>query len=433
MSLQLMQRRIQMLFYVLIALAMTTTTSFADNLVKHYIIAFDQSIGNYKSVYNSPSTLDALNRILAENGFNRESDYISIVGYSMPLGNPSTEDFVRPYTDKKGLPIIWNSISESSLSDYFPKWPEGQPVLNTQNAPFGSMQSLAKPYIVMETHNHDSALVNADKTLLLIVSDEVINGTDDNYTQEWNHVSVTPGANTGKFQSLSKGVFKTMSNFNEEFQFVQIPHKYNGKERDRISLTPDGKYKIIPYEVVPAEKPSIHSVTDMPSPLPLQRVRGGFKLNVETNAINPKYQISDIRITNAHGDDLGKSKDGKLSFVIPSSFIAEGDTLMVSMKLLLKDGLYDGCVISAANDRYSAGMSVKQEVKLQDEAKVLGILPLSDTLWWWFPNDIFSAVLVWDIIIIIIFIIVVLYIGYRLLRKYATYVPDDDTIKITHL
>lgn len=278
----------------------------------------------------------------------------------------------------------------------------------------------------METHNHDGKTTNADKTILLIVSDEVINGADDDYRQEWNHVSVTPGANTSKFKNLANGVFKTMNNFNEEFKFVQTPLKYNGKDQERIFLTADNKYKIIPYEVVPAEKPSIHSVTDMPSPLPLKRVRGGFKLNMETQSLNPKYEITDIEIASATGSQLGKSGDGTFDFVIPSSSVAEGDTLQVLMKLLLKDGYYDGSVISAANDRYRAGMSVKQVVKLQDEAKVLGLFPLKDVFWWWFPNDIFTAVLLWDFILVLIFILIILV----LVKKFSAYSPLSEKITL---
>lgn len=398
----------------------------AADLVKHYIIAFDQSVGNYKPVYSSPTTLGVINSVLVENGFNRETDHLSVVGYSMPLGNPSSEDFVQPYTDKNGLPIIWTSVTGDALSDYFPNWPQGQPTLNAAKAPFGSMQSLAKPYIVMETHTHDGDTVNADKTIMLIVSDEVINGTDDDYRQEWNHVSVTPGANTAKFRSLSGDVFKTMNDFNEEFKFVQAPLKYKGQEQSRIPLTADGNYKIIPYEVVAAEKPSIHSVTDMPSPLPLKRVRGGFKLNMETQAINPKYQISSIDIATAQGDSLGRSEDGTFDFVIPSSAISEGDTLLVAMKLLLKDGFYDGAAISPVNDRYRAGMSVKQVVKLQDEAKVLGLFPLKDIFWWWFPNDIFTAVLFWDCILVLFFIWIILI----LVKKFSAYSPLSEKITL---
>lgn len=405
----------------------------AVDLSKHYIIAFDQFVGNYKPIYASVSTITALDKMLVENGFNKETDRISIVGYSMPLGNPSVENFVQPYIGKNGLPIIWSSIEGDSLSDYFANWPQGQPSLDPHGAPYGSMQSLAKPYIVMETHNHLDSTLNADKTIMLIVSDEVINGSDDDYRQEWNHVAVTPGANTVKFRTLANAVFKQMNDFNEEFKFVQAPMKYNGKEQSRIALTADGNYKIIPYEVVPAEKPSIHSVTDMPSPLPLKRVRGGFKLNMDAKSINPKYQISSIDISSTKGDELGWSGNGSFDFFIPSSAIAEGDTLLVSMKLLLKDGFYDGSAISATNDRYRAGMSVKQVVKLQDEAKVFGRLPLNDSFWWWYPNDILSAVVLWDFIIVLICAIVfglMLYVAFVRINRYK---PSDKNLKITKI
>lgn len=418
------------LLCVLSVLAYGSLEADAADLAKHYIIAFDQSIGNYKPIYASRTTLNALDRLLAENGFDRDSDYISIVGYSMPLGNPSTDDFVRPYTDKSGHPIIWTSISGGSLSDYFPSWPQGQPVLNPQVAPFGSMQSLVKPYVVMETRNQDNDSVNADKTIMLIVSDEVINGSDDDYRQEWNHVSVTPGANTAKFRSLAGGVFKKMNAFNEEFKFVQTPLKYNGRQLERIPLTADTSYRIIPYEVICAERPSIHSVTDMPSSLPLKRVRGGFKLNMETQSTNPKYRISDIEIFSADGQQLGSSPNGTFDFVIPSSSISEGDTLTVAMKLFLKDGFYDGAVISAANERYRSGMSVKQNVKLNDEHKIWGLVPLADSFWWWCPNNVETAVKIWEYIIFASFVALLIYIFRTLSKHLRRYKPSNKKISM---
>ena len=306
-------------------------------------------------------------------------------------------------------------------------------MLNAQNAPFGSMQSLSKPYVVMATHDHNEDIVNADKTIMLIVSDEVINGTDDDYRQEWNHVSVTPGANTIKFRNLSNGVFKKMNDFNEEFKFVQTPIKYKGKELERIALTPDGKYKIIPYEVIPVEKPSIHSVTDMPSPIPLKRVRGGYRLNAEAVSINPKYEIDKINVINKDGLIMGSSSNGVVDVMIPSTVISEGDTLLVAMTLLLKDGLYDGSRISYINERYESGMTVHQIVKRQEDAKIFGFIPLTDWLWWWYPNNAFKAVIIWDVLLGLILLGFVLFLGYRWLKQVATYVPSDDSVKITHI
>lgn len=75
-------------------------------------------------------------------------------------------------------------------------------------------------------------------------------------------------------------------------------------------------------------------------------------------------------------------------------------------------------------------MTVNQLIKIQNETKILGVLPLSDSFWWWFPNDIFSAILIWDLIIILAFIIVIGYIFYRCFVRINTYKPSNDKITI---
>jgi len=402
------------------------------NIPSHYIIAFDQCIGKYQPDYLSKNILKKLDKTLKNNGFNEEDDYISMVAYSMEMGNPSIKRFVRPYRSDDS-PILWKHLKNESLVDLFPEWPTGQPLLNQSSVPFGSMQSLAKPYIVMETKSKTDSLAVAGRTYLLLVSDEVVNGTDDNYAQEWNSVSTSLGADIGKFKNLAPVVFETMQRFNEEFKFLQTKFKYGNNSLNRLPISSDGVYKIIPYEVVSVERPSIHAITDIPSPLPMQRVRGGFRIKIDSHTLTSRHEISNIQICDSKGKILGSSDSGKFDIIFPSSEIAVGDSMSLSLSVRLKDGLYDGVIITPENPRYYDGMTVKQSVKLQDEAKVLGILPMSDAFWWWFPNDIFSAVMVWDFIIIILFMVIVLYLGYVLLRKYATYVPKDKSIKITHL
>lgn len=417
---------------VLMCIGFGVSASVVDSLPTHYIVAFDQSVGKYSSDYQTPSVLSKLDRVLVDNGFDSKRDFVSIVGYTMELGRPSLSRYVRPYTDVEGDKIIWRNIGDGSLRKMFPKWPAGQPSLNPGAAPFASLQSLAKPYIVMATAERKDTTTSVDRTVLLLVSDEIVNGTDDNYAQEWSNVSTINGADYSAMRGLSNTAFAMARNFNEEFKFIQIPIKQGKRDVTRIPISYDGMYKIVPYEVISAEKPSIHSVTDLPSPLPLQRVRGGFRVNVDARSINPKYSITGIEVTDTRGNIIGRSKTGRFDFVIPSGNVHLGDTLGVKMSLLLKDGLYNGSRISSDNPRYSGGMSVRQVVHLQDEAKILGILPLSDFFWWWSPDDIYTAVMIWDIIIILLFITVVLFIGYRVLKRIATYVPRDCDIFISH-
>lgn len=402
------------------------------NSPNHFIIAFDQSIGKYRAEYLSKNILTVLDKTLKENGFNETIDYISMVAYTMEMGNPSMERFVRPYVSEEST-MIWKKIGDKSLTDLFSNWPSGQPLLDQYSAPFGSMQSLAKPYIVMETKEKQDTLAFAGKTYLLLVSDEVVNGTDDNYAQEWNNVSTSLGADYNKFRKLSSEVFAIMQNFNEEFKFVQVKFNHGEKSLNRIPISADGMYKIIPYEVVSVERPSIHAISDIPSPLPLQRVRGGFRIDVDAHTLSPKYEISKVQILDSNGTNMVSSDSGKFDIILPSSKIAVGDSLIISLSIILKDGLYNGVIITPENPRYHDGMTVKQAVKIQDEAKVLGILSLADSFWWWFPNDIFSAVMVWDLIILLILIVIIGYILYRWFVRINTYKPSNDKLKITKI
>lgn len=120
-----------------------------------------------------------------------------------------------------------------------------------------------------------------------------------------------------------------------------------------------------------------------------------------------------------------------MDFTISSDDIHTGDTLIVSLSLAMKDGYYNGTLISENNPRYKDGMTSKQIVKIQDEAKVLGLMPLADIFWWWFPNDVFTAVMIWDLIILLIVIVIVGYILYRCFVRINAYKPSNDKLKIT--
>ncbi len=408
-------------FFLLLSL-----TSFAAELPNHYIIAFDRSIPRYRQYYESIEILKMLDATLMENNFNYKQDYISILGYTMEYGNPSIDRYVRAFSSND-TPIIWHKLKGNNIFELFPNWPTGEPYYNS---PYGSMQSLAKPYSVIETRNQKSSEKLANRTFLYVITDEEVNGTDDNYRQEWINASTCDGANHSIFNNISGGVFGTLQTFNEEFKFIQIPLNGDSSMVDKIPISADGIYKIVPYEVVSVDRPSVYAITDMPSPLPLQRVKGGFSLKIDTHSLLEKYIIKNISILTSDGQLLGSTDSGKLELFIPSEKVNIGDVISLSLTVILKDGLYDGVIISPANTRYHDGMVVNQVVKIQNEAKILGILPLSDSFWWWFPNDIFSAVMIWDLLILLILIFIVGYIFYRCFVRINTYSPANDKIKI---
>lgn len=402
----------------------------SEKVSTHYIFAFDRAMPvSYSDAYRSPSLLNKLDRLLKENGYDPSMDYISMVAYNMEAANPSMKNFVQPYI-ADGSPLIWAKMKD--LRSNFKNWPAGEYKYNP--GVIGSLQSLAKPFAVIATGGkRKSKECVADRTLLILITDEVVNNTDDDPKTEWDNFSVTPGANTEAFKRIQKAVFNTLSDFNGQFNFVRVKLKYGGRSLENIPVTPDGKYKIVPYKVVVAEKPSIYSVTDMPSPLPLRRVRGGFRLGVTVAPRDSsKYSIREIVIKDAAGSEiLGAADNGKFDFTIPSDKIKGGDSIMICMSLQYKDGLYDGCLVSYRNEDFRNGMTHVQQVQLQDEAKVLGLLPLADFFWWWSGDDVFTAVMIWDVVILLILIVAIALVLYRCWLKINSYRPSDDKLKIT--
>lgn len=403
-----------------------------NGLTYHYIIAFDQSIGKYRPYYLDKSLLETLDNLLASNYFNGERDYLSMVAYTLEAGRPSMERFVRAYNDMEGE-ILWIHPGDKGISKRFSEWPSGQPLLDLSAQPFGSMQSLAKPFAIMETVRLENSHQKADKTILLIVSDEVINGLDDNYAQEWRNISTIPGADYKAFNLQSVEIFNKVKDFNEEFNFIQTPLLYGNKKSEKISLSSDGVYKIVPYELVSTEKPSVHSITDLPSPLPFQRVKGGYSLSLDSLYVAPYHKFMELTILSMKGDTLVNSHNPQGNFFVPSRLLSNGDSVRIHMNIALNDGMYNGMLMSPNNPRYP-GLEQRQKVRLANDYQILGFIPLADWMWpnWW-RNDMFTVILVWDIIIIGILIGILLYIGYKALKKWATYVPHDKNVKIHHL
>lgn len=412
-------------FFLLISL-----TSFAAELPNHYIIAFDRSIPRYSQYYESSEILKILDATLMGNNFNYKQDYISILGYTMEYGNPSIDRYVRAFSSND-TPIIWHKLKGNNIFELFPNWPTGEPTLDYYNSPYGSMQSLSKPYSVIETRNQKSSEKLANRTFLYVITDEVVNGTDDNYRQEWINASTCDGANHSIFNNISGGVFGTLQTFNEEFKFIQIPLNGDSSMVDKIPISADGIYKIVPYEVVSVDRPSVYAITDMPSPLPLQRVKGGFSLKIDTHSLLEKYIIKNISILTSDGQLLGSTDSGKLELFIPSEKVNIGDVISLSLTVILKDGLYDGVIISPANTRYNDGMVVNQVVRIQNEAKILGIVPLSDLFWWWFYDDVASAIIVWDVILFLVLIILICICALIIFKRITYYVPNNKVISIS--
>lgn len=395
------------LYRYVIAVAVWFISMAMEASTGHVIVAFDRAIPNYESTYRDVRTLSMIDNFI-RNEINFDNLYVSVVGYAMNGGYPDIDDFVVLYTDKDSNSILWRDYN--SLRELFPYWPMGEPAkMNNYDRP-GSMQSLAKPYCVMETAVNDDNSA-AGSTFVVFVTDEKVQGVDDDYNREWDEMS---WYNRRAYERIHDTVFKKLQQFNETYRF---------EFRNRKTI--DRDYVIASYELLPAAQPSIYSVSNLPSPLPIKRVRGGFTLACQVESHNPNYKVKDWALYSSSDSLFKRNEEGQV--FIESSELKDGDTLEIRMIMRMSDNLYGGFLLSRRN---CAGMALKQAVKLQDEAKVLGLMPLSDVFWWWSPSDVMTAVMIWDVLILLALIAITAYVFYIVFVIINTYHPNNKDIRL---
>lgn len=409
---------------------------------RHIVVAVDVAYTDYtcKSFIADENTMDCIFRLLNENGF-CSNDYLSFVSYSLNLTNPDFATFVSIANDTFGKPIRWRQYKDASAARQAMKsnWYDitiGHHFEYIRDGHAGSMQSLVKQYVLkMLKSNQPKEL--CDETLLLIITDEVVNGVDNNYVNEYANVSFY---NISAFDKNKIAVFDFAKECDANFQFVRTKIKnvaglaldgQVGIFTDDLRFEQKSNLKVVPYIVLPVVRPAIQSITDIPSPLPIKIIKDGYKLDLDVNVLSDKFAINSMDLILAdgrHGIDI---RDGEL--LIKRDQLSDGDSIALEMDVRYLDGIYNAISMSPKVMIYKRGLTLQTKFKLQQDTKILGMVPLYDSLWWFFPNDIQMAVMTWNIIIILIFIMLVCYIAFRIFQSITRYVPKNKDISLVKI
>ena len=119
----------------------------------------------------------------------------------------SMSEFVMPCKDTGNHSIIWRHIPGNAIASIFNAYQDNSWPIRSYHLSSGSMQSIAKQYLVSAAANvkeHDFV----DKTYLLMVTDMWFNGNDD-YRKEWNSaVEAVPVQFAHGLRNLQSEVFK---------------------------------------------------------------------------------------------------------------------------------------------------------------------------------------------------------------------------------
>lgn len=398
-----------------------------ERLNRHFIVAVDGAMPKYTNELLKPSTKNYVENVLNNYFGYNEKDFLSLVTYQIDLSNPDFSRFAFVPVDNQSKKIAWKKQSKVDFSLYG-SWAY---IAAIQQSKFvgsnkASFQSAAKQYVLQAVKQNSDIVAN--ETYIIMLSDEKVNGVDDNYQLEWNNISTSHGSRIAYYKDE---VFSFLKNTNQRFQFE--PVKIYGQYKHIFAHIAKEPFALVVYKVRPTTIPSIQSITNMPAQLPFKKVRGGYAFDIDMTSVNALYSISKIELLLNDKKKLYTSKGCKLTQTIKKEFLTEGDTATLKVWVDYKDGMYNGLDMNPYDEDYSKGLTVVQSVVFKDDAKIFGKITMPDFLWWFWADDVQSIVIFWDVVFILIFIIIICILAYKGFKKVTAYIPNNDSIKISHM
>lgn len=392
------------------------------HLNRHFIVAIDGAMPKYTYELFKTSTKDYVENLLNKYFDYNKKDYLSLVTYQIDLSNPDFNRFAFVPQLSNGNRAAWIQQSEvdfSALGDW------ASMVAIQHNRLVGinkaSFQSAAKQYILKAVQQKTN--LGTNETYIILLSDEKVNGVDDNYQLEWNNISTSKGSRIAPYR---EDVFSNLKTTNQRFLFEPI--KFYGQYKHEFAHISKEPFVLAVYKVRPTIIPSIQSIANIPAQLPFKKVRGGYAFDLDLSAIDPMYSVIKTELTLNDKNKKYSIKGCKQTQTIDKQLLSEGDTVTFKVWLNYKDGIYNGLVMNPYDEDYKKGLTITQSVVFKDDAKIFGKITMPDFLWWFWADDVQSIVIFWDVVFILIFIIIICFIAYKLFRMMTLYIPKNKYI-----
>lgn len=365
------------------------------------IVALDVR-SRVKTYWSASSISNCISGILAKN--NIKPDNVSGVLYGIEEGAPTPTGFSKLKVEPEPIKNSYVGLLETLHSQI----PYGT---------FYSITSFAKPYSLMALKGKQ----NTNRTFMVIITDGVYNGNDD-YYGEASYVK-------NRFTEEGKNQFK------KEIKSVQTNYFCQFIEQQPIN----GGYVQL-YEFIPLQQYfALESVLNFPHDIVAERKKGEYQITFPIVGIqNDDYKIERLVVTvsSGSGDVIFKEEvtPGKeLIINIPNDKlygIVSSANIEVKAWVKLCDGIYNNTILHPEGSKLQGaeGLYRRINIKLEDDAKILGVIPLPDFLFYlsFWTSSQTTAANSWAWILIFIAIAAVVYIIY----KSNIYKPDTTKIKI---
>lgn len=398
-----------------------------SHLNRHFIVAIDGAMPKYTYELFKTSTKDYVENLLNKYFDYNKKDYLSLVTYQIDLSNPDFNRFAFVPQLSNGNRAAWIQQSEVDFS-VLGDW--ASMVYLQHNRLVGinkaSFQSAAKQYILKAVQQNSN--IGTNETYIILLSDEKVNGVDDNYQLEWNNISTSKGSRIAPYR---EEVFSKLRNINQRFLFEPI--KFYGQYKHEFAHISKEPFVLAVYKVRPTIIPSIQSIANIPAQLPFKKVRGGYAFDLDLSTIDPMYSVIKTELTLNDKNKKYSIKGCKQTQTIDKQLLSEGDTVTFKVWLNYKDGIYNGLVMNPYDEDYQKGLTITQSVVFKDDAKIFGKIEMPDFLWWFWADDVQAIVIFWDVVFILLFIIIICILAYKAFKAVTAYIPNNDSIKISHM
>lgn len=397
------------------------------HLNRHFIVAIDGAMPKYTNELLKTSTKDYVENLLNKYFDYNKKDYLSLVTYQIDLSNPDFNRFAFVPKLSNGNRAEWiqqNKVDFSELGN----WASMVAIQHNRFVGINkaSFQSAAKQYILKAVQQNSNLVTN--ETYIILLSDEKVNGVDDNYQLEWNNISTSKGSRIAPYR---EEVFSKLRNINQRFLFEPI--KFYGQYKHEFAHISKEPFVLAVYKVRPTIIPSIQSIANIPAQLPFKKVRGGYAFDLDLSTIDPMYSVIKTELTLNDKNKKYSIKGCKQTQTIDKQLLSEGDTVTFKVWLNYKDGIYNGLVMNPYDEDYQKGLTITQSVVFKDDAKIFGKIEMPDFLWWFWADDVQAIVIFWNVVFILLFIIIICILAYKAFKTVTAYIPNNDSIKISHM
>jgi hypothetical protein len=380
--------------------------AFCNEKKNHVIISFDLKsdiMMNKRRDYTIKQVKEVLPQILKTNGIN--SGYVSLQTFSASENAENLDDYIielkAPFTEFSNISIVLDNLQSSDFSGIMPEYGY-------------SLLTVARPYSLLKFKEQKNEIL-IDRTFLVLITDNHFNG-NDNYKKELDDASPN---GIRKNEAVKKSIMANMNSIQQNYFYELIDEKTINRVNNIYYAV---KASISLYEVIPLQQYfSVESVLDFPHTITATRTKDGYKATFKINQLeNPNYRfISSEAFLPVDG--YNEKRHVKLNqneiFDIPESLVEQvgEDNISIDFRtwVQLIDNVYNHTILSPDGDKLQGaeGLNRSIKIKLEEDAKILGFIPLTDGLYdisFW-TNDQSVAAATWGVIFILILLAVMIF------------------------